>query len=105
MSSEILTYGAERQLNLDMDDGELDISLESPAKKPKTRVSGPGETHSKEHQLLHDLYHIFEDTLVVHYTPEDKSLKTLVTFDDCKTSAVHRWYTFKEGYSWQLGSG
>ncbi|RYX84239.1 class I SAM-dependent methyltransferase [bacterium] len=72
------------------------------AKRLVRRVVGRGETPSTEQQCLSELYHEFEDTLEVIDAPEDGSLKSLVTFDDCKVQPVHRWYTFKEGYSHQL---
>lgn len=51
---------------------------------------------------LPDLYHAYEKTITVCPAPADKSYRTLVTFDDSKAQPVHRWYTFKEGYSPRL---
>ena len=51
---------------------------------------------------LTDLYHTFEAQISVVPAPEDDSLKSLVTFDSSKAAPVHRWYTFKEGYSNKL---
>ena len=54
---------------------------------------------SQELDCLLSLYHDYERTIEVLPAPEDGSLKTLVTFDNSKNAPVHRWYTFKEGYS------
>lgn len=51
---------------------------------------------------LASLYHAYERTIQVIAAPEDDSLKNLVTFDSSKDAPVHRWYTFKEGYSNKL---
>lgn len=61
----------------------------------------PDQT-SDELSDLQSLYHAYERTISVIPAPQDGSLKNLVTFDNCKDSPVHRWYTFKEGYSNKL---
>jgi hypothetical protein len=48
---------------------------------------------------LTNLYHEYEKTIEVIPVPSDDRLKTLVTFETSKDAPVHRWYTFKEGYS------
>jgi len=48
---------------------------------------------------LSSLYHDFDNTLNIIAAPADGSLKSLVTFEDTRLAPVHRWYTFKEGYS------
>jgi hypothetical protein len=57
-------------------------------------------THELED--LTNLYHEFEETINLIPVPADDSLKTLVTFETSKDAPVHRWYTFKEGYSNKL---
>jgi hypothetical protein len=37
--------------------------------------------------------------LTLHPVPEEGTVKSLVTFDDTKAAPIHRWYTFKEGFS------
>ena len=53
-------------------------------------------------QALADIYHSFNDKLNVIAAPEDGSLQSLVTFNDTRVEPIHRWYTFKEGYSSNL---
>jgi hypothetical protein len=59
-------------------------------------------SQTKALENLTTLYHTFEESTTVRKAPADGSLKTLVTFDECKAAPVHRWYTFKEGYSHRL---
>jgi len=61
----------------------------------------PDQT-SRELSDLLSLYHAYERTIHVIPAPDDSSLKNLVTFDNSKDAPVHRWYTFKEGYSNKL---
>lgn len=58
--------------------------------------------NTSELDRLTDLYHNFEQKISVLPVSADESLKSLVTFDDSKTSPIHRWYPFKEGYSPKL---
>lgn len=61
----------------------------------------PDQTSHELNDLL-SLYHAYEGTIHVVPAPQDASLKNLVTFDNSKDAPVHRWYTFKEGYSNKL---
>ncbi len=51
---------------------------------------------------LTNLYHRYQQKISIVPSPKDESLKNLVTFDSAKAAPVHRWYTFKEGYSNKL---
>lgn len=51
---------------------------------------------------LADVYHAFQSIIAVDPAPTDSSLRNLVTFDDAKVEPIHRWYSFKEGYSHRL---
>src|SRR5437763_807687 len=64
-------------------------------------VSSPTGTSDALAALI-DTYHEFENRITVREAPADGSLKSLVTFDTAKASPIHRWYSFKEGYSDQL---
>jgi hypothetical protein len=48
------------------------------------------------------LYSTYENNICVLPAPPSGSFENLVTFDNCKTEPIHRWYTFKEGYSHRL---
>lgn len=51
----------------------------------------------REVENLTALYRSYEERVSVIPTSQDKSFESLVTFDNCKTEPIHRWYTFKEG--------
>ena len=51
---------------------------------------------------LTDLYHSFQDSVSVIPAPEDGSLKSLVPSIALKSTPIHGWYIFKEGYSHEL---
>ncbi len=73
-------------------------------------VAGQSSASVALSDALADMYHAFQETIVVERALVDGSLKNLVTFDDAKLEPVHRWFNFKEGYSprllpWVLARG
>jgi hypothetical protein len=48
------------------------------------------------------LYRLYEERISVIPATQNDIFESLVTFDSCKTAPIHRWYTFKEGFSDRL---
>jgi len=69
---------------------------------PVEKLSSMVSETVREVENLTALYRSYEERVSVIPTSQDKSFESLVTFDNCKTEPIHRWYTFKEGYSHRL---
>src|ERR1044072_4875942 len=48
------------------------------------------------------LYRLYEERISVIPAARNNIFESLVTFDSSKTAPIHRWYTFKEGFSDRL---